>query len=352
MADFYNVFNSQRFSEEDGPLSVSGEDNLANAGLVISFEHVPTGKKVFFKAFIVAYTDTFASNWNSEVVYGRADPIQMFKNTARSITLAFKAPATTQSEAYENLGKTQLLTQFLYPTYKNTGLSQTITQSPLVRIKVMNLLSDTSGMSPATAASIKQYFKDYNHGSSGRGLLGAIQNLTVNHNIDNDSGVIEKKKKKKNKDGAFEALLPKLIEVNLTFTPIHEHPLGWSQEGRFGQSGQANSSGELFPYGVQMEHQASTHQVFPPPANNAPSLEDDGAKSQAIPDAEQTPDQANAQGSEATTTGSPSLDAYLSSLPDTNGDGIVDEPANRLLDFDADPWIGMDWDEIGGLPDE
>ena len=85
-------------------------------GMQLSFFHVPSQKAVYFKAFIVAYNETFNSDWASETVYGRTDPIYMFKGTQRQISLNFKVPAFSEGEAYENLGRVQKLTQYLYPS--------------------------------------------------------------------------------------------------------------------------------------------------------------------------------------------------------------------------------------------
>ena len=53
-------------------------------------------------------------------------------------------------------------------------------------------------------------------------MLGAISNLAVNHNIDNpDIGVI---------GPGNGTLLPKMIELNLTFNVIHEHTIGWTNK--------------------------------------------------------------------------------------------------------------------------
>jgi hypothetical protein len=246
MAEFYSNFDLGRYSELETGYGGAGENTMANAGLVITFKHVPTGNVVNFKAFITAFNETYNSDWASETVYGRGDPIYLFKNTTRKITLAFKVPAITEGEAYENLGKVQMLTQFLYPTYKNTGQANTITQSPLVRIQMLNLVQN-SNETTRTGESYAEIYNNYT--KSGEGLLGAIGNLTVNHNLDGDHGVITK-----NDGTAAQALLPKLIEINLDFSPIHEHSLGWDYDNKFGQ-GQVqgdSGNGEFFPYGVKL----------------------------------------------------------------------------------------------------
>jgi hypothetical protein len=49
--------------------------------------------------------------------------------------------------------------------------------------------------------------------------LGVINSVSVDHNLANsDAGVIEKGKN---------TILPKLIDISLDFSPIHEHPVGW-----------------------------------------------------------------------------------------------------------------------------
>ena len=245
MADFtkFDVNDYGTVAKSPGP-GAYGEQDLATKGMIIKFTHVPSGNVIAFKAFITAFNETYNSDWAAESVYGRADPIMLFKNTTRKIALAFKVPAMTTGEAYENLGKVQMLTQFLYPTYADTGLAQTITQSPLVRIQVMNLLQDANGVSN-TGGSAKELYNEYNMGANG--LLGAIGNVTINHNLEGDIGVVEK-----GTDATLKALLPKMIEVNLDFSPIHEHPLGWSADENsvFGQFGEDNEV--LFPYGVKL----------------------------------------------------------------------------------------------------
>ena len=256
MADFYKNFNVIKYGGSTP--NTDGENTLANRGMIIQFTHVPTGNVVAFKAFITAFNEHFNSDWASEGVYGRADPIMLFKSTTRKITIAFKVPAATSGEAYENLGKTQVLTQFLYPTYADTGLAQTITQSPLVRIQVMNLLQNVKGRTSGDISDAAMYTA-YKFGDNG--LLGAINNVTVNHNLETD-GMVEK-----GSNEVLEAILPKLIDIALEFSPIHEHPLGWNKLNKFGQSVKGDE-GELFPYGVDL-NAASDGSLATPEAEEA-----------------------------------------------------------------------------------
>jgi len=273
----HDYFNSNFDSSKYKPITVGpakrpsnfvdGSDAYANQRkLFISFQHVPTGRSVFFKAFITAFNEAFNSDWASETVYGRADPIYLYKSTQRQITLAFKIPASSQSEAYENLGKVQGLLQFLYPNYTEIQNAMTVAQSPLIRLKVMNLLRNTNdrfakmdasyGSSPTapdpavregaeTGKTDLDNYANLQTWQSHDGLLGVIANIAVNHNLEGD-------------DGSFvvgtNALLPKFLDVNLTFNPIHEHPLGWDDNGVFAGTTGGNRKGQqrLWPYGVRL----------------------------------------------------------------------------------------------------
>ena len=215
----------------------------------ISFYHLPSQDAVYFKAFITAFNETFNSDWGSETVYGRTDPILMFKNTRRQISLAFKVPAFSEGEAYENLGRIQKLTQYLYPTYTDTQNGKIISQSPLVRLKVMNLLrangypgtnqEDRARADRAYAENqpADVLFENYKFHSTraNQGLLGAVASVQVNHNLE-EQGVLEH---------APGVILPKLIDVAVTFDVIHENTLGWDSQG--------NSLEPTFPYGVVLE---------------------------------------------------------------------------------------------------
>jgi len=213
-----------------------GSDALANRGFAISFQHLPSGKSVYFKAFITQFNEAYAPDWAAETVYGRADPIYFFKNTTRSISLGFKIPAASEGEAYENLARVQKLVQFLYPAYVDVQNANTISQSPLVRLKVMNLLEkSTVGLASRGPTEIQTYGEYRSTNDPSKGLLGVISSVAINHNLEDDaSGVFEK---------AENTILPRLIDITMEFKPIHEHTVGWDESGEFAD----NTS---FPYGA------------------------------------------------------------------------------------------------------
>lgn len=241
----YSKYNGNSIGIQDA------SDAYANSDFVITFYHLMSKKTLKFKAYITNYNETYNSNFNAEEVFGRADPIYSFRNTTRQISLAFKMPASSTGEAYENLAKAQHLIQFLYPAYTDDQNTLTIAQTPLVRMKVMNLLANSkdrdSGDPSESAASLYDSYTA--NTDSEKGLLGVLSNLTVMHNIENgEIGVFEK---------SAGTILPKVIEISLNFNPIHEHTVGWKSAG----DGGAEFYEKSFPYGATMSENTAAAPV-------------------------------------------------------------------------------------------
>lgn len=185
----------------------AGEELLAtNKGYTIEWMHVPTGKIVKFKAIITSFADSFSSNWNQEEVYGRMDPMQTFTNTSRTISLGWAVPAVSIEEARQNVEKFSLLASMLYPSYDTNkearfGGATSIAASPMFKLKVVNLVSSGAG------------------GVQDAGLLGTCSGF----NFEPDLEV-----------GFYDSpgeLLPKMFELSCDFSVIHQHPVGWTNDG-------------------------------------------------------------------------------------------------------------------------
>jgi len=241
-------FNINRFEEttvgRTKVISPATTDGLANVGeSVISFLHVPSENDIFFKAFIQTFNESYSTNYNQEEVFGRNDPIYTFRNTNRTIALSWKIPAETISEAYENLTRVQELAQFLYPTYQDIRNALTLSQSPLIRLKVMNLAQrngqvNSRGGSSDADTNLTVY-KSTNDASEG--VLGVITSLNIRHNLeDPTAGVIQTKKN---------TILPKMIDVDISFNVIHETPLGYTKNGT-----NQDFQSPQFPYNANRPH--------------------------------------------------------------------------------------------------
>ncbi len=247
---------------------IDGSDALAN-GLeqVISFRNIRNDEDVKFKAFITAFNETYSPNFNSNEVFGRTDPIYQYKNTTRAITLAFKVPASSESEAFENLGRVQKLIQMLYPSYESVSAlspnALTLSEAPIVRLKVMNLLTSVAGAGGSfdkfRGTIMRGTFEDDFYAAykstddPGLGLLGIINSCTVNHNLEGPEGSFQKIDQSAFAGGATSpvknTILPKLIDVSISFSPMHEATIN-----------NANENLPLFPYGVKLKKDAKAKQ--------------------------------------------------------------------------------------------
>ena len=195
-------------------------------GKAIQFYHVPSKHSIDFKAFITEFSDQFTSNWESEEIYGRMDPIRTFSSTQRQITLAFDVVAATAEEARHNLKNISMLAQFHYPSY-DEGISSTtaINQSPLLRVKYMNWICKANSPDGSVETS---------------GLLVASSGFTYSPNLD---------------DLTFSLngmLYPKFVNVSVTLDVLHEHELGWEAAG-------VRDGSQSFPYRSSYVTQQETY---------------------------------------------------------------------------------------------
>jgi hypothetical protein len=176
----------------------------------IRFYSFSISREFSFKAFLTDFNDQYTTNWNSQEIYGRMDPIHTYKNTTRKITLGFDVPNFDVKEAIENAKNADLLIRSLYPVYEtNKGLGTAILSSPpLFKIKFANLITNVA------------YSKDSsdNITAENGGLMGWIDGYGFKPEL--DSGFFIEKGK----------LFPKLFKVNFNFNIIHEHPLGVGME--------------------------------------------------------------------------------------------------------------------------
>ena len=244
---------------------MDGSDSLANEkASVLGFEHVGTNTFVAFKAFMTNFSETLTADWNSEIIFGRNDPVHGYKSTQRLISVGWKMPAASLSEGIENLAKVQSFLRMLYPGYDATYYDgklpvRHLVQAPYVRMQFMNMVSrfaqEDPGISIKKATKTTRPMISYAKQTVGRGgisggtptgQLGAITNVSINHNLDTDVGVFQ----------GQGAIIPKLIEIDISFAPIHEIPLGWNESKiavskKYSDPGSAwSNTFSTWPYGV------------------------------------------------------------------------------------------------------
>lgn len=255
-------------SSPDGPYASynSVTDDLANKKRqFIEIWHVPTQLSVFFKSFVTTFQDSYNTEYNKESVFGRMDPIATFKRTGRVITLAWSVPSSGLEEAKENLAKMNRLVQFLYPVYdtptNGAGGATTMRSGPIFKIKMGNLI-----MKPGHD-SIDAYAAD-------AGLPGIIEGFSYAPKLEHgvfDPGTLSPDGQQITKTfGNYKrwsstdptrsgpvsydgSLYPKVVEAQLTFTVLHDTPLGWEMDGsnnpRLRNARGAGDKAARFPYG-------------------------------------------------------------------------------------------------------
>ena len=201
------------FPKQNFTTSKDGSGAYATStGAVLKIESILGENRIVeFKAFLTTLNQNFNSTWNSEEVYGRNDPIATFQGTKRVISLAWDVPAGSFAEAKDNLERTALLSQMLYPGY--TGDASTsggvIARPPLVKVKFANLIRNSS---------------------NDEGLLGWIDSLSINPVL--DMGMF-------NAEGEF---FPKVISLSFNLNVLHQHDLG------IDESNNQRGGGAKFPF--------------------------------------------------------------------------------------------------------
>jgi hypothetical protein len=181
--------------------------SVSDAGGFLQFYSFILDELLSFEAFLTSYSDSFNSNWNSETVFGRVDPILTFQNTQRTMGLSFTIPNVVARKGISGPTVTTMdqlnkFFQFLYPGYSGPGPSAlTISQAPLVRIKFGNMISNSSVTSVGSAAS--------------DGLLAAITSLTMNPQIEHGFSTLTTQLGQK-------LIYPNFVDLSLSINAIHE----------------------------------------------------------------------------------------------------------------------------------
>ena len=196
----------------DMPSTNDGTQNYANnTDSVLKIYSLVSDSEVHFKAFITELSDNFQSSWNSEEVFGRMDPMGTFKSTKRTISVGWDVPAASLEEAKSNMEAISILTTMLYPGYSGNPVStdsgetfttaNSISRSPLVRVKFANLISRGGGEDTA----------------KNEGLLGWIDGINIQPQI--DVGFIIQNKKH----------YPKTYKLSFNLNVLHETDLGFNE---------------------------------------------------------------------------------------------------------------------------
>jgi hypothetical protein len=190
---------------------------LPFADLIFTFPVTDRNAVIRLPAFLAGHSETFSPSWRPNEVYGRPDPIPIYSNTTRSISLSFRVPNHDSEDANENLRKLNRIIQNLYPAYKafggggKSGLAPNlaIVGAPLARLRFANLICNSDNPT--------------------KGLLGYVNNLNVSLRPENGYfmassflGI-----------GDQPTLFPRMLDFGLSFNVLHEHNVGWDENNNW-----------------------------------------------------------------------------------------------------------------------
>jgi hypothetical protein len=195
---------------------------------ILAFTHVPTKSYVDFPALVKSFSDSFKSNWKSEPVYGRMDPIAIFQNTERTISITWDVIAASNEEARHNTYRVDKLIQMLYPTYEEIGQANSISASPLIRFNYMNLIqAPTPSAIQSTGELLDTVVESFTSSGTNTilnttGLLGYFDGFdyTPDYETPFADGIPE----------PGNVIYPMRVEMKATFHVLHEVPPGWNSK--------------------------------------------------------------------------------------------------------------------------
>lgn len=237
---------------------------------MIEFMHLPTQKRLWFHGFITQLGDSFNSDWHDEDVFGRMDPISIFKSTKRNINLAFVVPAVSEAEAKDNVYTINCLCQFLYPVYEN--LSPNLFFQKNLKIARNNPIPFATNaaaarmMTQADVLTNRKSISKANYMVSPPLLRIRFTNLIHNANSGEKSnvvsgGLVVKVNGNLNIQpdlnlGMFGQdpgmLYPKGWAISMNLTVFHTHTMGWQNHLKDGDISFSDNRriSKNFPYGV------------------------------------------------------------------------------------------------------
>ncbi len=159
-------------------------------------------RTIYFRPFITSFNESFSPEWSKQSYFGRVDPVATYQSTGRTITLGFKMVAFGPEDLKTIYQKLGWLSSLVYPEYDKDLL---YLSGPVARMRIGDVINAV--------------------GPEGcRGLPGIIESL----DFDYTEALWELK-------SGFK--VPRNINVSLTFSVLHDRPIGRGEAGKFGGLG-------------------------------------------------------------------------------------------------------------------
>jgi hypothetical protein len=133
------------------------EEKLDAEYVPFYFHDLRTNEIISFHAFLTSLTDDYAPNWENVEGIGRIDPVVIYKNTHRKISLSFYVVSTSKDDFDAMWVKLNKLTTLVYPQFTRgktiydgdtvdtsenvvtQPFSQVVGASPLIRLRLGDL---------------------------------------------------------------------------------------------------------------------------------------------------------------------------------------------------------------------
>lgn len=151
-----------------------------------------TSDFLFFRAYITDLGDSYKADWQNYKYIGRAENFYKYSGFGRDISLSFTIYAHSREEMRPLYAKLNRLVGVTAPSYSKQGFMM----GNILKITVGNYLNSMPGV--LTSISLKPSFE------AGWDI-----------NRDQEGGIIKLGQKE------YVGQLPRLIDVNMSFTPIH-----------------------------------------------------------------------------------------------------------------------------------
>lgn len=122
-------------------LTADGIDDATNYMPFFLEDMRAGGKRIYFRAFFKGIRESISPNWSQESYFGRVDPVGIYLNTTRTVSLSFAVVAMSPAGFTAMWRKLNALAKMLYPTYKDGVM----VKSPVCRLRVGDVVCDQSG---------------------------------------------------------------------------------------------------------------------------------------------------------------------------------------------------------------
>lgn len=204
---------------------------------------------ISFLAYINDFSENYDSNWTEEEVYGRMDGIHNFSSVKRTFSIGLRIAAENAREARQNMIKISRMIKYLYPAVGKNSYTNGDTKfenfyvrsAPIFKIKFGNIMNSRDGY--GLYGIIKGSFSIkplHEHGWFCNPLEGK-ENFPI----------LDSEKKTALGQSYDVAFMYKYVDINFTFTVIHDHMLGTNSDLHNNNKGDLEENAyfkEYFPY--------------------------------------------------------------------------------------------------------